>query len=277
MSSSKLLIALTMGSLVAGISFAGNQGTTLTGTKTAATTETQTSTYSWTVQKTLIPRQVPYIIKAGQTVPVDFLVTATRGGPVVTSVNTPVTGQVCLNNTGTQPTVGLFLTDQLEQSTDGGLTWTAYSSPITIPVVDLGGALSICYPYSFPNQLNPLYLYRNHAVASVDNFLGFEGTSHSIDIYATVSVTTIPITVDSTASLVDVFTCPVGFTCTPLITTSTLTGSMPTTTYTVSLTNLAALCGLTLQGTNTATLTPLTTLVPQIASGTATIFTGSCI
>ncbi|MGK5082609.1 hypothetical protein WDW37_04825 [Bdellovibrionota bacterium FG-1] len=119
-------------------------------------------------------------------------------------------------------------------------------------------------------------MYRNHAVATIDNFTGFEGTAHSIDIIANVIVTPALVEVDKNASLVDVFTCPAGFTCNPLTTTFPLTGSYPTTTYTVSLTNSSAACGQTLSGLNTATLTPSTNPALPSASATATIYTGTC-
>jgi hypothetical protein len=279
--------------LVGSFAFAGNQGTTITLDKTASTTQTETDTYSWAIQKTLKPNQVPYVIRSGKTVPVQFLLTANRSGPVKTYANDPVSGQICIHNTGSQPTVGLWLTDQLEQSSDGGATWTAFAGPTVIPVTEIAAGASQCYPYSFSNTLLPpcpsgedrvrnrdrvvaCAMYRNIATATVDNFSGSEGTAHSVSSTVPVTVNPVLIEVDKTASISDVFTCPVGFSCSPVSSTIPLTDSYPTSIYEVSMTNESAACGLTVPGLNTATLTPSTNAALPSVSATATIYTGTC-
>lgn len=287
------LVILAGGMLIGNAAFAGNQGTTITLDKTASTTQTETDTYSWMIQKTLKPSQVPYVIRSGKTVPVQFLLTANRSGPIKTYVNDPVSGQICIHNTGSQPTVGLWLTDQLEQSTDGGATWTAFAGPAVIPVTELAAGASQCYPYSFSNTLLPpcpsrggrapgketvasCAIYRNIATATVDNFSGSEGTAHSVDATVPVTVNPVLIEVDKTASIADVFTCPVGFSCSPVSSTIPLTDSYPTSTYEVSMTNNSAACGQTVSGLNTATLTPSTNPALPSVSAAATIYTGTC-
>jgi len=284
---------LAGGILIGGAAFAGNQGTTITLDKTASTTQTETDTYSWMIQKTLKPNQVPYVIRSDKTVPLQFLLTANRSGPVKSYVNDPVSGQICIHNTGTHPTVGLWVTDQMEQSTDGGATWTAFAGPSVIPVTEIAAGASQCYPYSFSNTLLPscpsgedraphkgrvaaCAIYRNIATATVDNFSGFEGTAHSVDSTVPVTVNPVLIEVDKTASIADVFSCPTGFSCSPVSSTIPLTDSYPTSIYEVSMTNQSAACGQTVSGLNTATLTPSTNPALPSVSAAATIYTGTC-
>lgn len=274
--------------LIASSAFAGNQGTTITIDKTASTTQTQTNTYSWTIQKTLKPEQVPYVIRTGQSIPVDFLLTATRSGPSTVFTNSPVTGQICVHNTGTQPTVGLWLTDELDQSLDGGATWTPFAGPIVISVSEIAAGSSQCYPYSFSNTLLPACqdgsdrevaqcaMYRNIATATIDNFVGHEGTAFSINANVPVGVTHHLVSIDQTATINDAFSCPPGFSCVPPSSTIVLSGSLPTTVYEVTLTNNSAACGQTLPGQNTATLTPSTNPALPPVSATASIYTGTC-
>lgn len=257
--------------------YAGNQGTEFNVQDSATTKQTQTDSYTWSLQKTLKPSQVPYIIRQGMTVNVEYLLTADRSGPSTVYTNTPVSGQICVNNTGSQPTVGLWMTATLQQSLDGGTTWTNFSGPVVVPGTEVPGNTNQCFPYQFTNTLaGPPAQYRTYVTASADNFIGFEGTQHTIS--ATDPVVVIPnlVEIDKTATLVDTFTCPSGFSCTPLQSTIPLTESYPTTVYAVSLTNDSAECGNTVEGLNTAVLTPSTNSALPPASASASIYTGTC-
>lgn len=281
-----LLVLLSLS--VAGPALAGNQGTTLSMNKSASSTQTQFDAYSWTLQKTLKPNQTKYIIKPGKTVDVDYLITATRSAPVTSYTNTPVSGEICVTNTGSQPTIGLWITEEMQESRDGGATWSPYAGPQVIAVsAELASGANQCYSYSFPNQLDPTRKYRTKATASIDNYVQHEGESFSIDMTKDVTVTRPLVEIDKTANLTDTLNCPTGFSCTVPWTSQALTGSYPTTAYTVSMSNTSAACGqTTLAALNTANLTsatqpplsptPPASSLPLSASATASISTGTC-
>jgi hypothetical protein len=215
------------------------------------------------------------VIPEGQTATAGFTITATRNGPTVTQSNTPITGQICLQNTGLRATQGLYLTDRLEQEVSPGV-WNVVAGPITIPTGgELAAGQSQCYNYNLNYPLNPNNTYRNHAVATIDNYLGYEGMAHSIDILAAVDITVNHTDVDATATIVNPFDCPAGFTCTLSGSSYFVTG---TTTIPVSaaLTNNTATCGQTLIATNHSILTPSTNPVPISASASISIYTGTC-
>ena len=257
--------------------FAGNQGTTISVENDASSTQTQTDTYSWSIQKTLKPNQVPYIIRQGSTLNVEYLLTATRSGPSTTYANTATSGSICVHNTGSQPTVGLWVTVSLQQSLDNGTTWTNFAGPQVLTVPEVVAGDTQCFPYTFTETLlPPPAIYRNYDTVSLDNYVGNEGTSHSINAIGAVVVTPSLVEIDKTATISDVFTCPAGFSCSPLNSTIPLTGSYLPTPYPVSLTNNSAACGQTLPALNTATLTPSTNPALPPVSATATIYTGTC-
>jgi hypothetical protein len=252
--------------------FAGSSGTTLDATKTAVANWTRTDAYHWTITKTTPPNQVPYVIPTGGVQQVTFTVTAVRSGPEVTSWSTPVSGEICVTNTGTSSTSGLYIVDQLEKVSDSSVV----SGPSVIPVAaELAPSQHQCYPYSFEVALDPSIEYRNHAIISLDNYLGFEGTSHSIDVYAAVIPTVSVVDVDSSARIEDIFNCPSGFTCTPSSFSQTVTGTT-TIPYLVTVRNDSAACGQNVNAVNTAQLFPSTTQIPQIASASISIYTGTC-
>ncbi|MGK5082608.1 hypothetical protein WDW37_04820 [Bdellovibrionota bacterium FG-1] len=224
-----------------GVALGGSGGTSLMGTKTASATIAQTETYNWSITKTT-PTTSPYSIGIGAAVQVPFTITVNRTGPTLATSNGPISGNVCLNNTGaTASTSGLFATDQLEYYT--GTNWAPFGTGISLPIAaELSPLQSQCYPYQFTSlSLSAQTQYRNHAIATIDNFLGFEGTPHPVDILAPVSITLTNQTVDASANLTDIFQCPTGFTCTPSGPTLTLSGTQ-TINYTVTITNNAAAC-----------------------------------
>lgn len=263
-----LFLATSLGTDV----FAGPSGTTLTATKTAVAKWTKTDTYTWNVTKSTPPNQVPYVIPIGQTQPVTFTVTATKVGPVSTSWNTPLTGDVCVTNTGTTTTSGLYIKDQLENAADS----TIVEGPIVLDVTsELAPSDTRCFHYEFTGVVDPNIVYRNHAIISVDNYLGHEGTSFSIDAFADVLPEVNVVQVDGSATIKDVFSCPAGMTCTPSsfsqVVTETI--SIP---YVLTIKNDSAACGLTFRPVNSAELIPSDHPVSQTATTSVTIYTGSC-
>ena len=268
-------LAGVFGLFMAGNAAAGPSGTTLTVTKTADSTLTQTNIYSWTVQKTTPPNQVTYVIPQGQNAPVGFTITATRTGPV-TSSSSSVAGSVCVTNTGSATTEGLHIIDTLEYL--DGATWTpVVGGQVIVPVgAELPpSATPVCFPYEIDGlNLDTNLQYRNLAAVSIDNYNGHEGTSFETDAIVPVAVTPTVVTIGQNAALADQITCPAGFTCTPGTLPTTLSGS-DTLSYSLTLANTSAACGQTLTLTNTALLTP--DQGSQLSSAASVqVFTGTC-
>ena len=256
--------------------WAGLVGTTLTGSKTSSVVVTQTSSYTWSLQKTLpTPLPSPFTIGLGSSATVNFSIQATQRGPVVTSSLSPVSGQVCVQNTGAIKTQGLYITDQLEQKSAG--VWVKIAGPMVIPVAsEISPGQTACFPYQFIGaSLDSTLSYQNHAMVSIDNYAGFEGMSHVIDLYSPVIFSTQFQSVDAAALLSDLITCPAGMTCTPASTSQTLIGSSSLS-YPITIQNNSVCCGQTWGALNTATLTPTTTQIPQNSSVGLQIFTGTC-
>jgi hypothetical protein len=260
--------------VASGLSLAGSQGTMITGTKTAAATISRTETYTWSIQKSSTGSSA-YTIATGNTQSLPFSIQATRADPSISSTSSAVSGQVCLTNTGTQPTSGLYITDQLEQF--NGSSWSPIGGMIIVPVPsELNAGQYRCHSYTISGvPLDSNTSYRNHAVASIDNYSGFEGTSKSIDIFQSVSLTVNTSTIDASATLADLFTCPKGFSCSASSLPSQLSSSQ-TLNLNLAMTNTSACCGQVFTFTNTAQLTPSTTTTQRSSSATVGVNTGSC-
>lgn len=260
--------------------WAGPQGTTLEGTMDAFTTLTQVSTYSWNLTETAqFPNQVPFVISTNQQANIGFTITATRSGPEISQTQTPILGQTCLTNTGLSWTRGLHLKNQLEQEVSPGV-WKKIYGPIThlIPT-EIPPQTTFCYPdllnVQQTIQLDPNAHYRNHGMASIDNYLGFEGMAYTIDIYAPVNIKITQKGVDASAILVDPITCHSGFNCTPSGTTLIVD---ETTIYPLSVLTLnqSAECGQTVFISDESTLTPVDSQIPLKTKTIIPIYTGTC-
>lgn len=252
--------------------FAGPTGTTLTATKSAVAKWTKTDTYTWNITKTTPPNQVPYVIPLGQTQQVTFTVTVTKIGPVSTTWNTPITGEVCVTNTGTSSTSGLYIKDQLENAADSSVV----EGPLVLEVSsELAPSESRCFPYQFTSVIDPNVQYRNHAIISIDNYLNHEGTNYSIDTFADVLPEVHEVQIDGSATINDHMSCPTGMTCTPPSFTQVVTESTSIP-YVLTIKNDSVACGLTLTPVNSAELLPIDHPVPQIATASITLYTGSC-
>lgn len=264
---------------MAGSAFAGNQGTTMTANKTANVTQTRTDTYHWNVTKTVKPEQRDRIvIPQGQSTAVDFQVSATRTGPDTAYTNSPISGTITLFS-GDHDTIGLWVTDQLEKSTDGGETWTTVAGPILITSTDIPANSTPTYPYSFDYDLGtPGAIYRDHLIVMLDNFVGHEGEPWTINYYENVTITPALVEIDKTALLEDVFAFDPagGFSASKAWSSMPLSDSLPLQTYTVTLTNDSVGCGQTVAGTNTLTLTPSINSALPPAPATVQIYSGTC-
>jgi len=273
---SLILISALVFVVVVSKSSAGPSGTSISGSKTAAAVITQTNNYSWTIQKiTPTSSPSPYTIGLGSSLAVPFMIHATQNTPIVTSsVGAPV-GQICVNNTGASATQGLYISDQLEQNISGN--WVNIGSPMSIPVMaEISGGQTQCYPYQFTGiSLSPELSYRNHAIASIDNSLGYEGTSSSIDLFAPISFSQVVQNVDATATLTNSANCPSGFNCVSSISNQLLTGSASISAP-LAINNASVCCGQTFDVVNHAILTPTTTGSVLSSSASVQVFTGVC-
>lgn len=250
-------------------------GTTLAGAENIQTTITRTTTFPWTVEKSAPPNQIPYVILNGMNVPANFTIIANRGAGVSTTVSTPVAGQVCIANTGSQLTQGLTIYETLQVAMNGGFQDLATQ---TLPVFlagELAAGETRCYNYQFDLTLDPAQSYRGVALVSIQNYVGIPGSSAGIVLVAPVQITEVSKEEDSSALLSDSFQCPPGFVCDPTSYAETLSGSK-TISYQLSLTNQSAVCGQTFVVTNSATVTGSDSRQVHSASATIQIFTGTC-
>ena len=254
---------------------AGPRGTTLTGEKSASVTITEEARYPWTIEKSMLPGQLPVAIPQGQSATLPFVINVIRGTLVIERTSGSITGEICLTNSGPVGTQGLFLTDQLEENIDG--SWVAVGTPVTVPVSgELAPGSTRCHPYTLTGlELNPAGQYRNHAIASIDNWIDFEGTEHQLHVTQPLQVTVITRTFDETALVSDFFNCPAGFNCSTSSITPLVTGTT-TIPYSVTLTNDNLCCGKQFSGENTATIDPVDSHLINSASASISITTGSC-
>lgn len=274
-----LFIALiALAALNATSAMAGPAGTTITLTKTASSDWTRIDTYDWTIEKTpQFPDQVTYVVLPGETVQAGFTVKATRSGPSIQTYNTPVAGQICIQNIGSRNTQNLYVVDQLEVLEGGN--WVAAAPQITIPITgEVVAGEEDCYNYSIPVTIDPTKDYRNRVSASIDNFFGHEGTNWTVEKSENVFVTANFIDVRESVTVRDTFLCSIGFECSSTWTDQTISSSQ-TFTYVASVKNVEALCGETFTMTNTASLdfgAGLPAATPVEASATATFYSGTC-
>jgi hypothetical protein len=261
--------------LLASAALAGPRGTTITGTKTAESSATETIDYDWTIEKSNPPDQVPYVIPLGETQAATFSITVTRLEPTVTWVNGAVSGEICLNNTGSASTRGLQLRDVLQVESSPGV-WTDVTPVTVIPVgAQIPAGETRCYPYSFDIELERGKSYRNLATAAIDNFYGYEGSPHEIEISTAVVINETTIINDEEVEISDIFECPTGFTCTPLTQSWTATGSIVIP-VSIEITNNEAECDQTFRVVNTATLEEIDSGIDRDSSAEIDIFSGSC-
>ena len=250
-------------------------GTRIVVTKTAFARVERLEKYSWTLSESLqVPNQVTLVIPQGQSTVVGFNLVATRSGPEVLTSDALVNGEICVTNTGSQPTQGLRIRDQLEREVSPGVWQMVVRTSIPLRYELRAGARR-CFPYQFEEPLDSEAQYRNKAVVTIDNFLGFEGEPRSVTAVAPVEWIVSSTTVDATASVSDPFFCPSGMDC-ELGGTVTQVSDSVTVPFSVRLTNISAPCGQTLTAYDVGTLVPSDTQVEISSYASVGVYTGSC-
>ena len=96
------------------------RGLKLTGSVSANTIYQTTTYYNWSLSKSFHPNQTPFMIRPGKTVPATFTISLRRSNGYVGEGVGPVTGQVCLTNSDTQPTQSLKITTTIQAQGPGG-------------------------------------------------------------------------------------------------------------------------------------------------------------
>ncbi len=150
--------------------FSSQQATTITAEKTAD--GLLTKVWPWTIEKTASPAELSLF--RGDEGTSEFEVTATRGDSIPVF---SVAGEVCVNNTGSDPTESLTIVDQVQYSVSGGAFQDLAGATVTIvPETQLGGGESGCYPYDVPFDTVADATYRNISGVTITNLDGSVGT-----------------------------------------------------------------------------------------------------
>ena len=151
-----------------GISFNSQQSTTITVSKTAA--GKLTKTIVWTLQK--VAGADTLQLFRGDDAAVAFTLTAT----ITDSVNVvSVAGEVCVNNSGTEPTTGLTIVDRVQSKVGSGDWQNISGAAVTItPAEQVAAGTQTCYPYNIPFTTVENATYRNQATVTITNYADAE-------------------------------------------------------------------------------------------------------
>jgi hypothetical protein len=247
-------------------------------TKTAVPYYRVSEGFDWTVEKSVTP--VSLTLAPQESGVFDFVITATRTSTGTTgAASYGLTGQICVANSGTQPTIDLTIQDIVHVRIGG--TWYVGSDSLldvsANPVLDPGE--SHCYPYSLQSPAdfvpNPDHKYRNvgkvYSAALSEQGIPVQELLGQTQVeFAWPTEPTVAGSSDATATVTDVLECPAGFLCTPSGASWTFedSGSRP---LAVQVKNVSATCGTTVTVVNEATLVENTsgeTRGPASASGT---------
>lgn len=253
-------------------------------TKTAVPYYRVGADHDWTVEKVVTPASLT--LAPGASGSFDFTISTVRTS--TGSAGAPsygMTGQICVKNTGTEPTVDLVIQDRVYVQVNGN--WFIGSDSLldvsANPVLDPGE--SHCYPYSIQSPAefvpNPDHKYRNVGlVYSADvNEAGVPFLRQLARVEVDVvwpDEPTVEGGTDISATVTDSVQCPAGFTCTPSGATWTFTES-GSRQLTVLVKNVSAPCGTTSTLVNEARLVEDDSgeeRGPAVASGT--IVTPAC-
>lgn len=282
-----LLIATSAALLVAGVpavqayhgggTSGGSSGeTTITATKTAYPFWYRVVEYDWTVEKTVEPSSVE--IGPGESATVTYWINATRT-KVSESETRGVKGRICVTNTGSASTQGLSIVDQVQYRTGADpFRDLAGASQTIVPSSQVGPGATRCFSYSIAFEPVSGATYRNVARVTITNHVGYAGQPFGPSPAVDFSLPASPRTqaVDSTAGVVDVQTCPAGFTCTPSDAGPWFFRNSGSVHFTKELTNVSAECGQELELLNTVTLTEYKTKQQRTASARVVVSTGEC-
>jgi len=282
-------VSLVLGMIATGVAPAladGQAGTTLSAEKTASGFWERYIVYDWTLEKSVDPTSLE--IKSGQSGSVEYWLTATRT-KVSELDKIGVRGQVCVTNGGERTTENLKIVDRVQYKTGAGqFQDLPGASQTIIPAQQLGPGESKCYSYEIEFTPVPGAIYRNVAKVTITNHSGWLpggqncpgpdlcpfGPEPKADFSLPGSPTIIE--KDAEAHVIDVQTCPAGFTCTPSdLGPWHFTGS-GSVHFTKEIRNVSAPCDTYFYLNNTATLKESDTHQKRTASAMVTIYTGPC-
>jgi hypothetical protein len=256
-------------------SFAGkiSGGTRISGEVTAQGKSTEIRNYQWSVTKTNSPDQVPFIIPIGTTEYATFTVTGTRTGPLLETEVEPAEGQACISNEGRMRTEGLRLLARL-QILNSGAWQTIEQQNLPIHSQIRAGRIA-CFDFSFDSALEPYRNYRVVGIASISNWIGYQGTRRSTAFSTDLRIFKSTREIDATARISDALTCPTGLSCNPIVQTWFIDDTSVIA-VDVAMTNDSVPCSQSLTAINRATIIASDSEKTQTAAATIQINTGSC-
>jgi hypothetical protein len=239
----------------------------LTVTKTATGSSERTVDYDWTIQKSVAPGSLTLGTNASGGL--DYSLAATRTVVSDNIVNT-TSGEICVTNDGTTPTVGLAI-DETIRAVLPDMSQVEVKTIVITPPNELGPGETGCVQYNIdftrvPNAVR----YTNHARAHATDF-----TSGNVTVSFVLPAPTL-IEHDGAADVADAAVCPAGFTCTPSDAGPWHLTDSGTINYTTTVKNVSAPCGSTHDLDNTATLTEGDSGATRTSSASATLATPAC-
>jgi hypothetical protein len=173
-------------------------GTGITASTTAA--GHLTSTFSWTIAKSANPADQSVAVGEGATVHWTITTSKSASG----TLGGYLDGQVCVTNTGSRPTEGLAIQNQLTVPSS-----TTVLSMVTVDVSakpQLNAGESYCYPYTIrvpAASVVPGATYKNTAQVTITNDSCCPGTPTGPSPKATAAFPTTPTPIDSSIAVTD--------------------------------------------------------------------------
>ena len=261
-------------------------GTTLSATKTATGFWEYVREYDWSLTKAVSPAEVE--VRPGASASLEYTLTATRT-LVAEREQVGVRGEICVTNGGDRATEGLAIVDVVQYKTGSGSFTDYVTTTVDVSIHPvLAPGESFCYPYQVLFQPVAGAIYRNEARVTITNHSGWLpggqncpgpdpcpfGPSPRADFSLPEEFTLVE--VDPQATLTDAISCPDGFTCTVSDPGPWTLNDSATLSFTATLSNTSALCGIGEQITNTARLTEADSGTERLASAVAEISTGPC-
>jgi len=261
-------------------------GTTLSATKTATGFWEYVREYDWSLTKAVSPAEVE--VWPGASASLEYTLTATRT-LVAEREQVGVRGEICVTNGGDRATEGLAIVDVVQYKTGSGPFTDYVTTTVDVSIHPvLAPGESFCYPYQVLFQPVAGAIYRNEARVTITNHSGWLpggqncpgpdpcpfGPSPRADFSLPEEFTLVE--VDPQATLTDTISCPDGFTCTVSDPGPWTLNDSATLSFTATLSNTSALCGIGEQITNTARLTEADSGTERLASAVAEISTGPC-
>lgn len=268
----------------------GQNGTTLSATKTADGFWEKNIEYDWTIVKTADPTSIE--IGKGQSAEIQYTLTVTRTQISETDVY-GVRGTISVTNGGAVATEGLAITDIVKYKTGAGPFVDYVSSFVDVsanPILDPGETGA--YPYEITFKPKDGAEYKNTAIVTITNHSGHldtpfgpgandpddpghssRGPSAGFSLPGSPSST---IYTDESATVSDVITCPAGFSCISSHPGSWTFNDSGTISYILTVTNDSAMCDSYYNLDNTATLVEGDTGEQREASASVNIYTLPC-